>query len=188
MTVYQVPQFKLFGGIHGETAVIQKLLQFHGMQNPYTAEPLTETLCLGISGGITAGYHFCPSVVGHGVGSGVALAGRHRKYVTDHSWYQEAFDRLGVETVMTETAASKQAFKNLNQSLQQGLPTIVWSGRSSLACLGKPVDATDFFMHSLIIYALDEENQVAFGSDRSKKNSAIYSRRTCCSESQCLLP
>ena len=48
--------FTQFEGRYWDTASIRNALDYHGVKAPHTAEPYTEAMLLGISGGITFGY------------------------------------------------------------------------------------------------------------------------------------
>src|SRR5688572_26966595 len=127
-----VAGFDHFGGVHHATAILRNLLTFVGVRHPQSNEPLSEALCFGISGGIGAGYSFCPSIARHGVGSGVNVVGRYHSYATDASWYQRAFELLGLRSRVTETGGQGKALQNLLAELTDGRPAIVWCDRASL--------------------------------------------------------
>ncbi len=154
-----------FGGKHGESAAIKNLLGFAGVTNPQTGGPFSEALCFGIAGGIGAGYSWCPSVVRHGTGSGVSVVGRHKSYATDAAWYQDFFDRIGAATRITETAAKGKAFQNLLGELEAGRPAVVWCSRPHLPFLPPPHNGAGLWMHSFVVYAVDEAAGVARGGD-----------------------
>ena len=156
-----------FGGRHGESAALKNLLAFAGVANPATGRPFSEALCFGIAGGVGAGYSFCPSVVRRGFGSGVSIVGRHRDYATDASWYQNFFDRLGAKTRVTETAAPGKAFQNLRHELEAGRPAVVWCSRPGLSFVGSLHDSVGLWMHTFIVYAVDEDKGLAYGADRA---------------------
>ncbi len=59
-----VPHFHHFGGTHWETAALKNALAHSGVVAPHTGKPLSEAMCLGLAGGIAAGYSFCPSIPG----------------------------------------------------------------------------------------------------------------------------
>lgn len=162
-----VEGFQHFGGQHAESATLKNLMSFHNVSNPISGEPLSESLCFGIAGGIGAGYSFCPSVPRHGYGSGVFVVGRHKAYTTGADWYQGFFDRLGIEAHITETAAKGKARDNLIEELAAGRPTVVWCGRTELPFLGNPKDACGLFMHSFLVYSFDADNDQVLGSDRA---------------------
>ncbi|MBI5757397.1 MAG: BtrH N-terminal domain-containing protein [Planctomycetales bacterium] len=162
----QVPGYAHFGGKHGESAAIKNLLGWAGVKNPISGEPFSEALCFGIAGGIGAGYSFCPSVPRWGCGSGVSVIGRHISYATGPAWYQGFFDRIGAKTRVTETAATGKAFQNLMEELQAGRPTVVWCATGLLPFLGCPMDSCGLWMHSFVVFGVDDVKQEAVGSDR----------------------
>ncbi len=153
-----------FGGIHSESAALKNLLAFHKVAHPVTGKPLSEALCFGIAGGIGAGSSFCPSVIRHGTGSGVAVVGRHKVYATGPSWYQDFCDRVGIATRVTETAAKGKALQNLFAELEAGRPAVVWCGAWKLPFLGF-AEHVGVCMHTFIVHAADPDAGIAHGSD-----------------------
>lgn len=165
--------YQHFGGRHGESAAIRNVLAFLGVVNPQTKKPLTEAMCFGIAGGIGAGYSFCPSIVRHGMGSGVSIIGRHKIYATDAAWYQDFADRVGFTLRTTETAAQGKAFANLQRELADGRPTIVYCSRMGLPFLDRLCEGSNMWMHSFVLYGLDEASGVAYGGDRAPTKVTI---------------
>jgi hypothetical protein len=146
----QVSDYAHFGGKHGESAALKNLLAHAGVVNPHSGKPFTEALCFGIAGGIGAGYSFCPSMTRNGAASGVSVVGRHLAYATDAAWYTGCFDRLGIATRITETAAPGKAYQNLTTELNDGRPTVVWCSRTMLPFLGEYLPPSAYWMHSLM--------------------------------------
>jgi len=164
----RVSNYAQFGGKHVESANLKNVLAHAGVANPATGRPLSEALCFGIAGGIGAGYSFCPSVVRHGKGSGVSVVGRHRAYATSAAWYEGFFERIGASIRITETAAPGKAFQNLKAELEDDRPAIVWCGRAKLPYLGDALNSAGcLWMHSFIVYAVDEAKDEALGADRA---------------------
>lgn len=158
-------KYEWFGGRHAEAASLRGLLAQAGVVNPVSGQPLSEPLCFGIAGGIGAGYSFCPSVLRWGTGSGVSLVGRYFSYATSAAWYQGCFDRLGIKTRITETGSEKKALQNLCDELTSGRPAAVWCGRTLLSFLHDIQIACGLWMHSFVIYEIDETAGIARGSD-----------------------
>src|SRR5262249_55640574 len=165
--IMRVGNFNHFGGKHGESAALKNLLGHAAVVNPVTSKPFTEALCFGIAGGIGAGYSFCPSVPRYGMGSGVSIVGRHKSYATDGAWHRDFFDRIGAPTRVTETTGTGKAYQNLVAELQEGRPTIVWCSRMRLPFMGELMAPCDLWMHSFVIYEVDEAQGVAHGADRA---------------------
>src|SRR5262245_61645906 len=156
--------FEHFGGQHSESAALKNLLAHAGVATPLGG-PFGEALCFAVAGGIGAGYSFCPSVIKHGCGSGVAIVGRHRIYATGASWYQDFFDRLGIRTQVTESAGTGKAYRNLLAELEAGRPAVVWCSGMYLPFLGRPVAHTGLCMHTFVVHAVDEPTGFAHSSD-----------------------
>jgi Domain of unknown function (DUF4872)/Butirosin biosynthesis protein H, N-terminal len=159
--------FAQFGGRHGESAAIKNALEYQGVKAPHTKKPMSEALCFGIAGGLGAGYSFCPSVPRHGTGGGVSVVSRFLAYATDDSWYQGFCGRIGATTRVTESTSLPKAYRNLVAALETGRPAVVWCARARLPFLGDLVE-TDLWMHSFLIYSIDEAKGVALASDRAK--------------------
>src|SRR5262249_35538047 len=155
--IMQVPGYSHFGGKHGESAALKNLLAHVGVVNPCTGAPFTEALCYGIAGGIGAGYSFCPSIPRNGLGSGVTVVGRHLAYATDAGWDQGFCARLGIVTRITETAGQGKAHQNLLTELEAGRPTVVWCSRAALPFLPEYLPSAALWMHSFIVYGVDED-------------------------------
>lgn len=142
-------------------------MAFVGVTHPKTHELFSEALCFGVAGGIGAGYSFCPSVVRHGMGTGLHIVGRYKAMATDSSWYQEFCDRLELDSHITETSAKKKALQNLIDELEQGHPTIVWCSRPKIPFILNSHDACDGFMGQFLVSGVDEGNNVALVNDRA---------------------
>jgi hypothetical protein len=163
----RVEGYNHFGGRHVESANLKNLLAHAGIANPYTGQPLTEALCFGIAGGIGAGYSFCPSVPRYGTGSGVSVVGRYKIYATDATWYQGFFDRIGARTHVTETGGPGKAHQNLVGELQAGRPAVVWCSQPLLPFLGRSAISCGLWMHTFVVYAIDEAAGLVHGADRA---------------------
>jgi hypothetical protein len=165
--------FKHFGGRHVESANLANALAYSGVRAPHTGEPLTEAMSLGIAGGISAGYQFCPSVPRYGYAGGVTVVGRCLLYATDASFYDGALRRLGIKPAVRETTGAKAAYKNLSDVLASGRPAIVWCGRSALPYYGTPVLWGSCAMQSILVYGVDESKGLAHVSEWSTKPLTI---------------
>ncbi|HEY3242506.1 MAG TPA: DUF4872 domain-containing protein [Phycisphaerae bacterium] len=166
-----VANYKHFGGKHWETAAIKNTLAHAGVLAPHTGEPFSEALCLGIAGGIGAGYSFCPSYVGQGFGGGITIVGRTLSYATDAEFYEGFFDRIGARTQITESTGPKAAYKNLRDALAAGNPVIVWCARFMLPYYGSDLHSCS--MYSLVVHGVDEGAGVAYLADRAATSLTI---------------
>jgi len=181
----RVENYTHFGGIHFETANLRNLMAWSGTANPLTGQPFTEAECLGIAGGIAAGYQWCPSLPGHDAGSGVSVIGLVKRYTTNGSWYRDFFSRLGIALDVRETGGAKAALANMREPLAQGRPVVVWcspmrvcTAASWASCCG---------MYTAVVHALDEAASTASYGDHAATSHTIplddlmWSRARVCS-------
>jgi hypothetical protein len=115
-------------GAHFETANVRNLLRQAGIET-------SEAMCLGIGGGIAAGYQFCPSVGKYEwvQGSGVQLIPRVKMMTTNGAWYRDTFDRLGISMDVRESTGKKAAAANLQAGLEAGKWVVAWTTPLGLA-------------------------------------------------------
>ena len=97
----------------------------------------------------------------------MTVIGRHRAYATDGSWYENFAARLGATTTVTETTSQAKAQQNLLAALAGGQPVVVWCSRTRLLFLPRVLPVSDYWMHSFVIYGIDEAKQEAYGADRA---------------------
>ncbi len=115
-------------GAHFETTNVRNLLRAHGVE-------ASEAMCLGIGGGIAAGYQYCPSVQKYEelTYSGVQMIPRVKMMTTNGAWYRDTFERLGITVDVKETTGKKGAAANLAAGLATGKPVVAWTTPSGLA-------------------------------------------------------
>lgn len=120
--------FPFAAGAHFETANVRNLLLAAGVD-------ASEAMCLGIGGGIAAGYQYCPSVQKYyGVSSsGVQFVPRVKMMTTNGAWYRDTFSRVGVAMDVRETTGKKAARENLEDGLAAGKMVVAWTTPSGLA-------------------------------------------------------
>lgn len=159
----QVQNFRHFGGRHFETTAMKNILAHAGLLSPITGQPLSEAMCLGIAGGIAAGYSFCPSIPSYDEGSGVSVVGRYRAYVTGPEYYTGLFDKLKIRVNIKETTSEKSAYKHLVDAISANRPAIVWCSPYQLPYTSRPAT---FGMYSFIVFGIDANAGVALVSDR----------------------
>jgi len=115
-------------GAHFETANVRNLLRASGVE-------ISEAMCLGIGGGIAAGYQYCPSVQSYETldYSGVQLVPRVKLMTTNGAWYRDTFARLGLEMDVRESTGKKAAAANLIAGLDAGKIVVAWTTPAGLA-------------------------------------------------------
>ena len=102
----------------------------------------------------------------------MTIPGLHKAYSTDGAWYRGFCERLGISARITETAAKGKAYQNLLTELRDGRPAVVWCARHLLSFLGTPRDAHNCFMHTFIVFDVDEEKKT-FARGRSQAPTEI---------------
>jgi hypothetical protein len=181
----RVANYTHFGGAHFESANLKNLMAWAGTDNPLTGKPFTEGECLGIAGGIAAGYQWCPSVPGYEAGSGVSVVGRVKLYRTNSAWYRDFFDRLGIKTDVRETGGAKAALANMREPIEAGRPVVVACSPMKISPLGTWI--TSCGMYSVVVHALDEAagtvsiGDVAATSRTLPLEDLLWSRNRVCS-------
>ena len=115
-------------GAHFETANVRNLLRASRVK-------ISEAMCLGIGGGVAAGYQFCPSAQNYHfvTSSGAQLIPRVKMMTTNGAWYRDTFERLGVAMDVRETAGKKAAAANLADGLDAGKMVVAWTATTGLA-------------------------------------------------------
>ncbi len=191
-----VTNYQQFGGRHWDTAAMKNLMAHAGVTAPHTGQPLSEAMCLGIAGGIGAGYSFCPSIPKYDMqfgdqlagrplqcedneeyfsrlysrGSGLSVVGRYRVYTTGADYYQGFFDRLGVKTIVAESGGVKAALRNLSEVLASHQPAVVWCAPMRNSFLGWTGTCG---MYSMVVHGMDEEKGEAYIGDRAPTSLTI---------------
>lgn len=137
-----------FGGNHPETASLTNVLAAAGVRNPQTGAPFTESLLLGIGGGLGAGYilwefqeHQMRALV----------LGFHNNWQYPVRYYQNLCDRIGVTVSMPETGSRKTAEETLNGALAKGKAAVAWIDRAYLPYLQLPDSLQGHFGHWVAI-------------------------------------
>lgn len=120
--------FPFVAGAHFETTNVRNLLLAAGVE-------VSEAMCLGIGGGIAAGYQFCPSVQNYHplASSGAQFIPRVKLMTTNGAWYRDTFARLGVAVDVRESTGKKAARENLEAGLAAGRMVVAWTTPAGLA-------------------------------------------------------
>lgn len=149
--------FEHFGGHHWETACLKNMLAYQGLNAPHTNQPLSEAMILGIAGGITPGYSFCPSVLKYA--GGIFIPGRSRLLSTNAAYATHFLERIGATPQVNETGSKKTAIQHVKDSLQEGKPIMVYCCKPSLPYLQLPLIYGAYkWMHTVVVHGLDEAN------------------------------
>jgi hypothetical protein len=139
--------YNRFGGVHPETAALANVLATQG-------EPISETLLLGIAGGLGIGYILWEFQEHHI--KVLVLAFHHRwQYPVEH--YENACKRLGLQYRIVETGSKKAAAQALDAALANGTPAVAWVDRASMPYLQLPDNMRGHLGHMVAVCGRDED-------------------------------
>ena len=152
--------YQQFNGAHWETGTVCNYYAYRGIKAPHTGEPMTEPLLMGISGGAVMGYF---SFAYDGYDPLVSLLTRNTFDPLDR-----LLERLGVEQERKHTSKPEKATANLLDTLNEGIPAIVWADWCSLPYNGIVYDEGWWAMMPIIVYGYDAEADVVHIADRAR--------------------
>ena len=160
--------YSLRGGVHPETASIANVLANRAVVSPYSDEPLTEAMVLGIGGGLGAGYILweftrCPL--------NTVVFGFRNQWQYPARWIEKACTRLGLSASIHETRGSGKAATQLTDALARGLPAIAWIDQQTIGYRHLPDYLSGWGGHPVVVYAL--RNDVVRIDDRNLKTLTV---------------
>jgi hypothetical protein len=148
-----------FSGRHWETGSIHNAFTLQGVKAPHTGKPYSESLLLGISGGIAFGYF---TFEYKGYLPHVALLTRNT-----FNPFSTILERLGIAQDIQQTNKADTAEKNLRDTLESGLTPILWADQFSLPYNCLPRDEPMWGM--MPILAVEVDGQSVAVADRSSQ-------------------
>ena len=152
--------YKQFAGRHWETGTIHNFWAYRGVTAPHTGEPISEALLLGISGGIVMGYF---SFAYEGYDPQAHILTRN----TFDPW-DTMMSRLGVAQNILQTGKPETGLHNLLDTLDSGVPAIVWADVFSLPYNDLPGDEGMWAMFPILVFGHDDGNDKVWIADRAK--------------------
>jgi hypothetical protein len=152
--------YKQFAGRHWETGTIHNFWAYRGITAPHTGEPISEALLLGISGGVVMGYF---SFAYEGYDPMAHILTRN----TFDPW-DTMMSRLGVAQDILQTGKPETGLHNLLDTLDSGVPAIVWADVFSLAYNDLPCDEGMWGMFPILVFGHDDSEDKVWIADRAK--------------------
>lgn len=149
-----------FAGRHWETGTVANYYAYRGVKAPHTDQPYSEAMLLGISGGIVMGYF---TFAYKGYDPIVAILTRNT-----FDPLNTLLTRLGVVQEIRQTSKPDKAVTNLTDTLDDGIPAIVWADTFTLPYNGLGFDEGMWGMLPLIVYGYDETADQVWIADRAK--------------------
>lgn len=144
-----------FDGLHWETGCIYNFFDYRGFKAPHTAQPYSEALLLGVSGGIVMGY-FSFAYEGYGPQARILTRNTFDPVTT-------MLSRLGVVQNIYQTTNPQKAEQNLLRELESGIPPLVQADIFSLP-YNFPLDDM-WWMRPVLVYGYDLATQTVSLAD-----------------------
>lgn len=129
MSTAKITGYRLLGGIHPYTASFQKLIAFHGIQNPYTQKPFTEPLLFGIGGGIGFAYRLTKT---DALGGLCVTLHFHNHWENSLQFVANIADRLGVRYEVFQSKSIARSDEALRNILGANQPVTYWLDKAVL--------------------------------------------------------
>lgn len=172
--------YESMGGAHAETAALSHVLAHAGVVSPSTGEPLSESLILGIGGGVGAGYFLFQY---QGAPPSFFVSGRHG-WQDSAGFVTGACKRLGIEPQVHETSGAKVAARQLEATLAAGQPAVAWVNMYQLPYTGLQDCAEQPLMvvfgnmyHVVVVAGMDDDASTYFVDDRAASSAERPRRR-----------
>ncbi len=157
MTVLK--DYNQFLGRHWDTGSVCNYFAYRGVTAPHTGQPYSEALLLGVSGGIVMGY-FSFAYDGYDPMANILTRNTFDPWDT-------MLGRLGVVQNVQQSAKLERGVKNLEETLAEGLPAIVWADMYSLPYNVLPYDEGMWGMMPVVVYGYVRDSGQAWIADRS---------------------
>jgi len=149
-----------FNGRHWETGTVANFFEYLGVKAPHTNQPFSEAFFMGVSGGAVMGY-FSFAYEGYDP---------HARILTRNTFdpMETMLSRLGIIQNRMQTTKPEKGVHNLVESLEDGVPAIVWTDMFSLPYNAQPPDAGMWAMLPILVYGYDEAEDTVWIADRAK--------------------
>ncbi len=154
-----------FAGRHYETGTLHNYYAYRGVTAPHTNQPYSEALFMGVAGGAVMGYF---SFAYEGYDPHVALLTRNT-----FDPLNTMLARLGVVQELRQTTSAAKGLANLLDTLEAGLPAIVWADMWSLPYNALAHDEGMWGMVPLIVYGYDAAADTVHLADRANVGLTI---------------
>ena len=151
-----IEDFKYFGGKHCQTAVLKNILDYRGLN-------LSEEMLFGLGGGPGFIYWYMKQMPSPFIGT------RNGK-VDD--FLLNICKRIGAEADIIQTTSAKKGYEELKKMLRKGEPAYIFVDMAYLPYMAIP-ESAHFGGHSIVVYGLDEKENIAFISDRGENSVKV---------------
>ncbi len=147
-----VKDFKPWGGKHCWTTALKNVLDYHGLR-------LSEEMLFGLGGGIGFIYWYMKFMPAPFIGT---------RYGKGTDPLVNTCERVGAKGAIVETASDKKGYGQLKDLLRRGEPAFLFVDMAYLPYMALP-EMAHFGGHTVVVFALDEEQRIAHVGDRAQK-------------------
>lgn len=150
-------EYVLAGGVHPDTSCVASVLRNRAVVSPFTDEPLSEAMVLGVGGGLGAGYILW-EFKEHGkhlAEERIITLGFRKDWQYPARWIRTTCDRLGMAVEVHETAGAGKAAAALEGALARGVPGIAWVDIQIMGYRNLPARREGHFGYPIVIYGVE---------------------------------
>jgi hypothetical protein len=161
----KLDRYQQFDGLHWETGSVRNYYDYRGVRAPHTDKPYSEAMLMGISGGAVMGY-FSFAYEGYDP---------HARILTRNTFnpLDTLLQRLGVIQNIRQTRSADKGLANLIDTLEDGVPAIVWADMFSMPYNALPFDEGMWAMMPIIVYGYDVAEDTVWIADRATVPLAV---------------
>jgi len=152
--------YNQFEGTHWETGSVRNFFAHRGVSAPHTGRPYSEAFFLGVSGGITVGY-FTFAYEGYDPQCNILTRNTFDPLDT-------LLSRLGVVQNLEHTRNAERAVAILTDTLEDGLPAMVWADMWHLPYNALPYDEGMWGAFPIVVYGYEPEKNIVRIADRAQ--------------------
>ena len=150
-------EYELRGGIHPETSACANAFANRGIEDPFTGQPITEAIVLGVGGGLGAGYILWEFKATKGHDRKAVVIGFRNQWQYPDRWYSKVCERLGVAVEIHETTSAANARERLDRALDEGIPAIAFVSAADLPYWHLPSEESGWWGYPITIYGRDDD-------------------------------
>lgn len=145
-------EYELRGGFEAETSACANAFANRGIADPVTGLPISESLVLGVGGGLGAGYILWEFKATKGTDRKVVTLGFRNQWQYPDRWYAKVCRRLGVAVQMHETSSAAIGRVHLDQALEEGIPAIAFVSVADLPYWHLPANQSGWWGYPITVY------------------------------------
>jgi hypothetical protein len=150
-----IERFQPIAGHHCITTSLRHIFLYHG-------HPISEEMLFGLGSGLSFFYGEFKLAPYPFIGMRVKIG----------EFEESLAQRLNMGIQTHQTASAKKAYRALAELISHDLPVMIYVDMAYLKYLNLPEDA-HFGGHSIVVFGIDEEQGLAYVSDRDGKNHKV---------------